>query len=84
MYSTRLLSVKFFMATLSGPASVTCFLVERFSYPKREVDAAGSLDLSFCLSYTGAEVRHRFKTLLGLGHQPAGFCGSIGSQDNDL
>jgi len=42
------------MATLSGPESVAWFMVERLSYPNEEVGAAGSLDLSFYFSYTGA------------------------------
>jgi hypothetical protein len=43
-----------FIATLSEPASVAWFLMERLSYPNEEVDAAGSLDLLICFSYTGA------------------------------
>jgi len=62
------------MATLSGPASVAYFVVERFSYPNEEVVYRTLVP----------EARHRFKSLLRLRHRPKGFCGSIGSQDNDL
>jgi hypothetical protein len=46
---------------------MTCFVVERLSYPKGEADAAGHWTYRFVCHTLVPEARHRFESLLGLG-----------------